>query len=694
MEKFRVCKPITASIVLLGSFSFFVPQAKASPVVVIHEDWQSTAGWILGPGSDVSIPQTGQLRLTDARDQGFSALMKRFSTFPQAFKLDFSAQIKSTSETTALGVTMRTGSRVFRFVFRARSIYSVQNNSVVILKTGLDAQSHNYSLTVAGASAKLYMDGNFLAEVGSEQNAEAPLFYIYSDGQAKAPAQAQLGKLLLTYEQEAVMPDFFTLEKLGLPETKWQGAGSFSHTYTYEAGTNWTMPGMNLDPLAVHKATLRHTQDKLHSWEMRVGKGGQIYSFTTAAGELIPPQFHPGGEWMDEVFQVVGVNTELMKDPKINSPENYYIHQAGTYWAGWDGKAYDPGLNRVWYSPMLADKFDAANKSYMTAVWGQQAHIPSVFKSGLIYYTTIKDLGDGVIEMTYILKNFGQDKINYINVPWGGVRRSVLPDQFVSKPDNTFELRDGLFGDKANVVSFEATNGWFAWSNPNKLALGLVFGKDANYGKPGSGQRAKSNIVWGNAGSAKRDYNVFSSNMLVNIMPGDMFYARFYFVVGTLQEVAAKAPSLVPQVSYGILSPSETASPVLPVWFGKKVDGSSSLDFTGVGDPSFYTYTVPPKNSVPLFKMRDNMTGKEFASTDPYRMSSTQVLNNGGTARTQYRPYDGRTSYLGFLGYVMPSDKTTLAADAYVNLFDKVTDRTLLPLQRDGALPPLVRKTK
>lgn len=63
------------------------------------------------------------------------------------------------------------------------------------------------------------------------------------------------------------------------------------------------------------------------TWKLRVGPGGNIYSFVAPMGEIMPPQKHTSAPWIDEVWQLVAVNIEKAHTPG----QSWFIHQAGTY---------------------------------------------------------------------------------------------------------------------------------------------------------------------------------------------------------------------------------------------------------------------------------------------------------------------------------------------------------------------------
>jgi hypothetical protein len=49
------------------------------------------------------------------------------------------------------------------------------------------------------------------------------------------------------------------------------------------------------------------------TWRLRVGSGGNPYSFVGAFGEAMPPQAHDQAPWIDEVWQMVAVDTSKNK---------------------------------------------------------------------------------------------------------------------------------------------------------------------------------------------------------------------------------------------------------------------------------------------------------------------------------------------------------------------------------------------
>lgn len=154
-----------------------------------------------------------------------------------------------------------------------------------------------------------------------------------------------------------------------------------------------------------------------------------MYSFVGAYGESVPPQFHKDAPFVDEVWQSVSVGP--LNDPANGKP--YFIHQAGIYQR--DGDHLD---ERNWFSPSLG-RYCSGNACYFVA-WGQHAHVPTNFTSSCLYLNRYVDCGNGTLEMTAMIHNGAPEDDttsvwDYLNVPWGGVRTSVLRDALVGRKD-------------------------------------------------------------------------------------------------------------------------------------------------------------------------------------------------------------------------------------------------------------------
>jgi hypothetical protein len=86
----------------------------------------------------------------------------------------------------------------------------------------------------------------------------------------------------------------------------------------------------------VFHAYLMHQSTDERSWEMRIGRGGQIYSIVSSFGEVMPPQ-RKMSPFNDETWQMVlfsdeAVDYDLDKGPgAIRDEVNSFVHQSGLY---------------------------------------------------------------------------------------------------------------------------------------------------------------------------------------------------------------------------------------------------------------------------------------------------------------------------------------------------------------------------
>jgi uncharacterized protein (TIGR03437 family) len=445
----------------------------------------------------------------------------------------------------------------------------------------------------------------------------------------------------------------------------YSGQTAYTQTYT-PSGSTWAS---GLNETEVFFASLKHTESADNSWETRIGKGGQLYSIRGPMGESQPPQAQPNAHWIDQIFQLVGVNRAL----NLSTPNHaYFVHQAGDY-------LDDPILTSTFYSPMLASSFDPTSNAAFALSWGQQAHIPNVNPAGLLYYERVKDLGSGVIEVTYVIYNFGPDVIDYQDTPWGGVRKSVLPVTLASNPDGSFKTVTGLWGAAVpNLLNLKNTGGWIAWTqnaaNTSSPTLALVLGKDT-VPMP-SYQSAPARFAWGTA-AAVDDFEVVEVTPFVNQAPGSAYYFRVYLVSGTLSNVQTLANSLAPSAAKGPVVFTEDNADLEAVYTQTAANGQTILTTTPTAgqQPAFYTYAEPVANSLPLFVLKSTSTGSLRLSTNPCELCTQVVTTNG----TILKPYDGTVQYVGFLGYVLPAQYQKSKAPIYESMLNLVTDRIYFP---------------
>jgi hypothetical protein len=424
------------------------------------------------------------------------------------------------------------------------------------------------------------------------------------------------------------------------PSTQSTVPGNWAYSQSNSVNLSGSIWNPGFDENDVYHGLLKHEQagSASKSWEIRLGKGGQIYSIRSQFGEAIPPQiqsYAPGSApWNDEVFQAVSVDTTK------NTPQQpYFIHQAGYYV---QGNVTEPS-----YAPMLAHGAVGANM-YGTLSWGVQAHNPATHRSGILNWQYTRDVGAGIVEVTNVLYNFGQDTLNYHNFPWGGTRSSTLGKMLVSQPgggvtDATIAPWDNPNG---QVLGLYQTGGWAAFSNGtsnSSLGLGIVFG-NADPHLSQSWQYAGSSWRWGRGGGTGRDYLVGTVQRHVNIGPSDLFYSRYYLVFGTVGEIQQSIiqNGLVSDAGYNMLNVTETSATEISWRVHQTTDGVFVRESTS-DQADFLTYSQPVRGSKPLFLLED-AEGQEFISIDPYTLSD--------------RPYDGATQYKGLLGFVLPAALT------------------------------------
>ena len=386
------------------------------------------------------------------------------------------------------------------------------------------------------------------------------------------------------------------------------------------------------------------------SWEMTVGRGGQIASFRIPSmGETVPPQWwkNPStAPWMDEVWQSVAIDTKL--NNSINRSPNF-IHQAGVY------PNQDDALKEAFYSPMVAAHVNEADRSFMAINWGQQAHLKIYtnndtaddWRSDLLYYTNIRDLGQGLIEVSQGYYNYGADMPNWFNMPWGGVRRTSTEYAFFSEPSGSgwTDAQGDMFGSGAKMI-YDVTGGTIAWSaskTGNTPCLGLVFGHDPNPLLPY--QIAKSMMRYGYAGGdikpeedTWRNYHVVSGIRQYSLSQGRGVWSRYYFVLGDDLddlEKRIKARKLTSEPSLMPFDYTEDSNPLI----GYSYAGSGeNFRITENGaTPQFFLYAYPINNSFPIYEIIEKDKSRHL-TWDPY---ATGVI----------KTYDGTIAGIRLLGF-------------------------------------------
>ncbi len=465
-------------------------------------------------------------------------------------------------------------------------------------------------------------------------------------------------------------------------------ADSSAFTSTTELDLSGSTFGFGVNENDVYHAALKTNLTNgpaNRDWEIRIGQGGQIYSIRSEVGEIVPPQ-SIRRPFNDEVFQAISVNTS----PRATGDEAAFYHQSG-YYVDFDN------VTQPTLSPLLSSGSVEAN-AYSTLCLAVQADAEAFpqLPGGMLHYQRTRDLGDGVIEVTHSIYNFGHDTVDFHNVPWGGVRKTLFDNMLVSNPGGGFTNRQiDDFGNPTNqVVNATATGGWAAFSEGtagSDRGLAYVFGDtDTHLNQPWQG--SPSSWRWGDGGGdflgiPIRNFNVGTFRRQIDVDPGDLFESRYFLVLGDVDhfETTIADRDLVSNATYDKRIISVQDSDVL-AWEIVEANGEFSVLAAGTGQPAdFLTYAHPVNGSQPLFLFED-VNGNEFISIDPYALSAT--------------PYDGQTNYKGILGFVLPAellgdsdadhiDLTTLfqGDDFYLN-----TDPTIssFVLAGDAAVPKIL----
>lgn len=252
--------------------------------------------------------------------------------------------------------------------------------------------------------------------------------------------------LLLPPSSSAASLQEILLKDMAMPHSSQLCTGSSSSTkfnYAFSSSQNRSEWGQDAsfveqDLFLVEMASMDNDLNLNKSFVIRLGVGGQIYSFYGAFGEAIAPQWTPDSLWVDEVFMNGGV-------PQSNVGPNGVvggIHGAGTY-------VRDPELRgKPFWSPTLGHAcFD---NTCIVAVWAQQAHVPTTFQSAVLGYWMYRDCGNGVLEHTNIMHVFrgpeSETTMVHLNTPWVGLRLTTFKDVLPSiKDEGLMEYQNAPF---------------------------------------------------------------------------------------------------------------------------------------------------------------------------------------------------------------------------------------------------------
>lgn len=373
--------------------------------------------------------------------------------------------------------------------------------------------------------------------------------------------------------------------------------------------------------------------------EIRIGRGGHLYSIQSPAGEMVPPQWRPKesghqSPWNDEVFQAVSVT---------HDPKTIFVHQSGCYLDSADEKAY--------YSPPLAESWNPEKKEFTFLSWGTVPQYSAPIISDILYYVRYRFVAPGILETTYGFHNFGKRRYEWFNAPWGGVRQTTLGEMWLANTQGELESFAGKsFGDNS-CPFLSNTGGWFAFAQedpkPDRYALGLVFGQDQGreekHFADGRPLMPNASILrFGRAGSPDVELAKKTRNYLVYVVipkfaldQGDTAYWRSYMVFGNLDRVKQVSAELVGQVSFGALEFPESDTP--SVALGKARE-DAGLDPNAKCDPSLSDdaklFAKPVRGTHPVFALRLKSSSKWVITADPQQYA--KLPENGPDGKALY----------------------------------------------------------
>ena len=425
-------------------------------------------------------------------------------------------------------------------------------------------------------------------------------------------------------------------------------AGETVQTSTYyPSGSQW---GEGLDERMVYHREIKHTQDAHSDFTLRIGRGGQLYSLRGAFGESLPPQ-SPGNPWNDEVWQFVSVCTKYngtlasagaLPDKTKQTLKHlgyaqwYFLHNSGAYMNGMEGGSF--------YGPLLGASVADRGRAYRTVNWGVVPQPQTIHRSPLLYYVQTRDVGEGVIEMTWMVHNFSvRDDVvfDHLNAPWGGTRISNLPVHYVSTPAGELLDRKQMRKLKiGNGIDVRKTGGWnlsCASQAPDSPSLALVFGRDrrleaererAKQGEPYCQFDASLYRDWAamhgfewnlqdwrtRPENSHRNYEVAVVIPKFRLAPGTSIWYRSFLVVNRKDRAVELAKSLVDKVDYGLRVFDPATTPMTPIYLrdGAVVATDAS------GRPEFKLYAQPVPGTKPLFLIVHATTGRHVITSDPY----------------------------------------------------------------------------
>ena len=461
------------------------------------------------------------------------------------------------------------------------------------------------------------------------------------------------------------------------------GTTSFSTIYR-PSGSTWQE---GLDETQVFLLEMEHTQDddENANYCLRIGRGGQIYSLRGCFGESTPPSWRDPSykhmsPWNDEVWQFVAVCMKYNDMPSLTKAGpvppavkerfgacgysyKYFVHNSGSYISGdIDPKeCTNPGMKSL-YCPLLGVELDDDGRSVRTCNFGLVPQVRTMHRSPLLYYCQTRDLGEGIVELTWVVHNFSARKdlvFDHLNAPWGGTRVSALPHRCISLPDGRLiKSGNGPFKNVSQGCNVRETGGYNVSSvemTDDSPALALVFGRDKHLereqrkrreGRPycqfapsfirdwrpgaSSYEKGKEWSDWRTRpDNTFRNYDVSVIVPKFRLEPGSSVWYRSYLVANKRNKAVELASKLVDKVDYGLMH------------FSHKETAKVEVELDRV-EQKFLLSAKPINGSMPLFLMSNATTGEEIVSTDPYHFVPSEPLSLGVPPSHPHHEYYSR----------------------------------------------------
>lgn len=409
-------------------------------------------------------------------------------------------------------------------------------------------------------------------------------------------------------------------------------------------------------------------------WTIRIGKGGQIYYIDLEGlGQIICPN-RASSPWNDDCMTTTVYSSDAANyDPEMGgrslSFANGYIHGSGMYIS----PMMDLMQNKPFYCPILHEEFNNNDRSYSIINWGLVPK-PSINRGDVLFYSRYRDIGNGVLELTFYCYNFGNRVYDFAETPWFAVKPSKFP--------NMVEGIQGTSSFKTNNRTFQSgaippRGGWGAHTvdpnDPDSITCALVWGSSST----GMG------VNFGVVNTEERDMSLIAPSKSVFTMPyGTGIRYRRYAVFGKLGNVASICSKLNQYAFFENIEFSKDYSGKLPV-YKKTKEGQNVLTKEINGSPIANVFPIPVKDSLPLMLMKNNDTGSYFLSTDPYAICEKVPFTNPYPVghekyntyqnRHIYEIYDEKTTWVELLGFILPLDNSQLS-NGFQKLSDILTD--------------------